>query len=1060
METDYQALHKYIDEVNQKLKSGDAREHTYRAPLENFLQALLGKGYHTLNEPSRIECGNPDIHIRNKDNITVAIIETKDINSGDLDGTTRNQAQFDRYKRAISHCIFTDYLDFHFFENGEAEPMKTIRIATVQGKKAVMDEEKGEELVAFLKTYIADSIPQITSAKKLADLMARKARLMYSVIIDIFDHETDNKERGLLLHFYEELRDSLVPSLDTKGFAKVYSQTVAYGLFAARLHDPTTEDFSRGEATHLIPKTNPFLRGIFNDLAGNNIHPRISWIVDDLVRMFAATDLQRMFERDAKQNRDPLIHFYEDFLAAFDPQDKKTFGVWYTPLEVVRFIVNAVDYTLKTKFGIEDGLADNHKTINKLTHEKEETPLVQILDPATGTGTFLAEVVNHVAEHFQGQQMLWQKYVHENLLPRLYGFEIQMASYTVAHVKLDLVLRNTGYDVMPNDRFNVCMTDSLTGDSPNSEGNANYWIKSELEEANKIKSQKPIMVMVGNPPYNGESQNKGDNYKDIAKLLNDYKREPGKNHHIDDTKWLNNDYVKFIRLAQRFIEDKGEGVIGFINPHSYLDSLTFRGMRYELLKTFDEIYILDLHGNSKTRETSLGDVKDENVFDILPGVCINIFVKKATTEGGKGKEGLARVYHADLYGRRKDKLEYLATHGIEDIPFKEVEIHAPMYFFVPIDFTHEEEYYSGFSPKELFKIGGVGVCSKRDSIAFQHTKEQIKRVVEDFYNLPETDIKRIYRIERESRDQQVSLAKANIVSYGLKEEYYREVLYRPFDKKFTYYTDKSKGFIAYPVYDVMKHLTHHDPSKNLSLITWSAGKDVGNMTWNLAFVSDTIVDLHVFYRGAYIYPLYVRPGQETHYTDNSTEVELGHGQEEHKMLIPNFCPEVVARIAKALGKQPSPEELLDYIYAVLHSPRYRERYKEFLKRDFPRIPYPTNAQSFDALALTGHALRELHLMQDASSWKAHKLFPCVGKGSNIIERREWRDGRVYINDTQYYNNVSEEMWNFYIGGYQVADKWLKDHARQELRLDDVIHYSNILYAINETIRLMGNLLTR
>ena len=1050
MKSDIEIIKVYTDSINKKYSSGEASELTYRTPLENFLNDIFDGKYDIMGEKKLMSCGKPDIAIV-KDKVTIAVFETKDIGKGDLDGKGKNQEQFDRYKQAINHIAFTDYIDFHFYENGELK--KSICVGSQKKDKIEFEQSKIEELIAYIREFVPNSIPPINSPKLLADLMARKSKLMCETITEVLnDTSIKDDAKGLLQSTYNEIKNGLIQGIEIKEFAKIYSQTVAYGLFAARLNDTTHENFSRAEAAELIPKTNSFLRGIFNNLAGNNIHENISWIVDDLVNMFRATNLIKMFEKEIKKDRDPLVHFYEDFLMAFDPEDKKNRGVWYTPIEIVRFIVKSVDVLLRNKMGIAEGLASSDEVLNQTTNGKEFVPKVQTLDPATGTGTFLAEIINYVSEEFSNSPLQWQKYVRDNLLKRLYGFEIQMASYTVAHIKVDMVLSRTGYKVQDSDKLGICLTNSLQTSINKGDSNTGYWISKEHEEANRIKAQCPIMVMIGNPPYNGESKNKG---KEIEKLIAAYKLEPGSDSLIiPDAKWVNNDYVKFIGLAQQFIHQNNGGIIGYINANSYLESLTFRGMRYQLLKEFDEIYIINLHGDTKTRETSLRGEKEENVFQIQPGVCINLFVKKQLSEGEvRTDEHMADVYYTDVYGSKKNKLALLNENDVSTLKFSKIELHAPMYFLVPIDFSHEEEFYNGFSPDELFNIGGVGICSKRDNIAFQKTEEQIRKVICDFSEMSDKELMEKYDIRTESRDQKVIYAQNNVKSFGIKNEYFKRALYRPFDFQYTYFTNKSKGFLAYPVYDIMRHLIHEDAKKNLALILWHGGKDVGDMQWNLVFVSDTIVDIHVFYRGAYVYPLYINTKKETPYAD-SKSLEFG---DEKDYIVPNLNERIMNKIEMNLGKRPSPEDLFDYIYAVLHSPWYRERYKEFLKRDFPHIPYPKDTVTFDKLVIAGKNLRELHLMKDCGKWNARHRFPCIGEGSGIIEQRRWENGRIYINKTQYFDNVPRNIWDFYIGGYQVADKWLKDRKDVDLTFNDTLHYQNILYVLEKTNDIMKEL---
>lgn len=770
-------LDEYFKALNETYSTHDASEYSYRSALENLLNSLLQPEYQAINEPRNMTCGKPDISIiRKRDAITVASIETKDINKPDLEGKGRNQEQFDRYKKAMNHAVFTDYLRFLFYESGNDTPILDIRIGTCQNDEIIPDSEKGKQLCTFLYKYIGKKIQPIRSATTLADLMAKKSQMMCAILTDLLKENGEDNASGLLKKTYTDLKDSLIQNLDEDGFAKIYSQTVAYGLFAARLNDSTPENFSRAEAAELIPKTNKLLRGIFNDLAGNTIHERISWIIDDLVEMFGATNLQKMFERDIRNNRDPLIHFYEDFLKAFNSADRKNFGVWYTPLPIVKFIVESIDILLKNKLSIEEGLADTTTIIHKTLDRETELSQVQILDPAVGTGTFLAEIINHIADQYKGQETLWQKYVHSCLLPRLYGFEIQMASYTVAHIKFDMVLAHTGYKTEKDDAFHICLTDSLRKPNKTGESNTGYWISLEQAEADRIKSQRPIMVMLGNPPYNGESQNKAD---EIEELIEKYKQEPDqilnkkeKAKKIVDTKWLNNDYVKFIALGQRFIEENGKGIIGYITPNTHLDSLTFRGMRYQLLKTFDNMYIINLHGSNKTKETCPDGSKDENVFGIESGVCITLFVKTGTE---KGESSLAKVYYKDVYGKKKDKFDFLEQNDLLALDFEEVTPTSPMYFLLPIKKNMETEFGQGFPVEELFIKKALGICTKRDSIAYQANLSDIKKIIEDFKFLEESEIKKKYNITKESRDQKVAYAQRNVKEFGIKDEFFKKV---------------------------------------------------------------------------------------------------------------------------------------------------------------------------------------------------------------------------------------------------------------------------------------------
>lgn len=467
--------------------------------------------------------------------------------------------------------------------------------------------------------------------------MAGKARLLENIIEQAMNDETESYANENLHGQYQAFKDVLIQELKPADFADIYAQTIAYGMFAARLHDDTPENFSREEAARLIPKTNPFLRQIFNNLAGNDLDERIAWVVDDLVTVFQATNIEKIMKTygQGKLHNDPMIHFYEDFLAEYNPKLRKSKGVWYTPQPVVSFIVRAVDEILQKEFGLPEGLADysmierevaveqscDKRTTDGMKHEKRKFHRVQILDPATGTGTFLAEVVNQIYDRYRDQQGIWQQYVEQHLLPRLNGFEILMASYAVAHLKLDMLLGETGYQHQTDKRLHIYLTNSL--EESNNEPRTLFaqWLSREATEANVIKRDCPVMVMIGNPPYSVSSQNKG---VWINRLLDDYKADLNERN----IQPLSDDYIKFIRLGQHYIEKNGEGVLAFICNNSFLDGVIHRQMRKSLTQTFDKIYVLDLHGNSRKKETTPDGGKDENVFDIMQGVSINIFIKK------------------------------------------------------------------------------------------------------------------------------------------------------------------------------------------------------------------------------------------------------------------------------------------------------------------------------------------------------------------------------------------------------------------------------------------------
>ena len=1053
MKTD--SLKLYIDELNKQYKTWLAREHSYRPALKDLLQSLLPKMVVT-NEPAHFECGAPDYIIqREKDHLPVFFVEAKDVNDNDLDGRNKNahKEQFDRYKQALDYIIFTDYLDFHLYEQGEF--LDSVRIAEVKGDKIVGIAEAEDKFLSMIQHLGASAIQRVTSASRLAKLMAGKARLLANIIEQAMNDDTDSYANDNLRGQYQAFKDVLIQELKPTDFADIYAQTIAYGMFAARLHDDTPEDFSREEAARLIPKTNPFLRQIFNNLAGNDLDERIAWVVDDLATVFQATNLQKIMEsysRD-KLHHDPMIHFYEDFLSEYNPKLRKSKGVWYTPQPVVGFIVRAVDEILQKDFGLPEGLADysmierevaveqsrDKRTSDGMKHEKHKFHRVQILDPATGTGTFLAEVVNQIYDRYRDNQGIWQQYVEQHLLPRLNGFEILMASYAVAHIKLDMLLSETGYQHNTDKRLHIYLTNSL--EESNNEPRTLFaqWLSREATEANVIKRDYPVMVMIGNPPYSISSQNNG---KWISSLAADYKR--GLNER--NIQPLSDDYVKFIRLAQYYIEKNGEGVVAYISNNSFIDGLIHGQMRKSLLKCFDKIFIVNLHGSSKRKEIAPDGSKDENVFDIQQGVSINIFVKQ-----GK-KADKCKVYYHDLYGTRQSKYEQLDMLSISNAPWKDIQLKEPQYFFVPIDYSIQEEYTKGFSPEDLFKINAGGIVTSKDTVNIQNTEEAAIQLKRDAISLSEDDFRIKYNAGADSSDWSVKNAKQDVID-NQERLSVASYTYRPFDTKYVVYTGKTNGLISRPRASLFQHMLRHG---NISLVLSPQGQAIGGNSWNGVSISSCLTDKNIFRRGGgIVFPLYL-------FQENM-------GDEER---IVNFNKDLYDSIAKGLNYLPCyddnilvdptseyngvlyPQDLFDYIYAVLHSPSYRERYKEFLKIDFPRIPYPTDWEKFRDLVEKGEELRHLHLMEDLPQ-STGVSFP-VG-GTLQVDCYRWEENHVYINSEQYFDGVPESAWNFFIGGYQPAQKWLKDRKGITLSFEDVKHYQRIIYVLQQTERIMSEI---
>ncbi|MCG8212764.1 N-6 DNA methylase [Tenacibaculum finnmarkense genomovar finnmarkense] len=1058
-------IQEYITKINTLFITGNAREHSYRGDLQNLIMAILPDVLVT-NEPARVACGAPD-YVLTRKNIPIGYIEAKDIGV-DLKSKTLKE-QFDRYKAGLTNLAFTDYLEFQFYRNGELTTK--IAIAKIENGQIVGIPENFKQFTQLIKNFAQIVSQTIKSPTVLAQMMAGKAKLMANIIEKSLNKDDQNEHRSNIKSQMLSFQQMLIHDIDNKAFADIYAQTIAYGMFAARYHDPTLESFSRQEAAELIPKSNPFLRKLFQDIAGFDLDDRIAWIVDELVQIFLASDvadIMKNFGKSTKQE-DPVVHFYETFLGEYNPALRKARGVWYTPQPVVNFIVRAVDDVLKSEFKLSKGLADTSKTTIRVKTDianknfksgykeyDKEVHKVQILDPATGTGTFLSEVIKHIHKKFKGQQGIWSNYVSKDLIPRLNGFELLMASYAMAHLKMDMLLTETGYKPKDDQRFNIFLTNSLEEAHKDSGTLFSGWLANEADQANAIKRDAPVMCIIGNPPYSGESSNKSDW---IMNLMQDYKKEPGGKIKLKEqnSKFINDDYVKFMRFGQHFIEKNESGVLAFINPHGFLDNPTFRGMRWNLLKTYDKIYTIDLHGNAKKKETCPDGSPDQNVFDIMQGVAITFLIKT----GKKKAHELGKVFHYDLFGKRDFKYDFLTENNLKSINFVELPNKAPNYFMVQKDFEAEDNYKLGFLITDLFKLNSLGIQTHRDSFCIDLSKDLLSNRIIDFYNLniDNENLKNKYLL-KENKDWRLNKQRNG----NFQIENITKINYRPFDTRYLYYDNKIVDRLRN---NISKHLLKKD---NICLIV--PRQCVSD--WRYCLVSKNIIESNLTgtagrYGAGYAFPLYLYPEEKA-----NLEIFSEDKKGEAIVRVPNLDKKIINKIAKKLGlkfttekeetaKTFAPIDVLDYIYAVLHSPNYRETYKEFLKIDFPRVPFPKDEKTFWDLVKLGGEIRQIHLLESPIVEDAITQY--LGDGDNIITRKLTKTdigyqavtdthGKVWINDINYFDNVPLVAWEFYIGGYQPAQKWLKDRKGRELDYEDIFHYNKIIVALTQTDKIM------
>jgi predicted helicase len=888
--------------------------------------------------------------------------------------------------------------------------------ATKEGK--VKRDRDGVQKVAELLTgFLSRQAEALGTPKELALRMARLAHMIRNLIISAFETET---EGGSLHGQLAAFRDNLIPDLSIEYFADMYAQTIAYGLFAARCTAPDKKDFTRFDAAQNLPKTNPFLRKLFQYIAGYELDDRIAWLVDDLAQVLAQADMEAVLKDFGKHmgKEDPVMHFYETFLKAYDPKVREMRGVYYTPEPVVSYIVRSVDHILKTCFGRPQGLADD-KTL--------------ILDPAVGTATFLYAVINEIrnANISQGQQGRWNNYVAEKLLPRIFGFELLMAPYAVAHLKLGLLLQETGYEFQSDQRLGIYLTNTLEEAFKKSEilAGFNKYIVDEANAAAEIKKDKPIMVVLGNPPYsNFGMMNKG---KWISDLLIDYKKG------LNEKKLnLEDDFIKFIRFGQWRIDQTGSGILAFITNNTYIDGITRRRMRQSLLETFSDIYILDLHGSITKKGKCPHDSQDDNVFDIQQGVAIGIFVKEFN------KQGLGRLHHAELWGTREKKYEQLSETDVSVTKWTELKPKSEYFFFVPKDFANQEEYEQFFSLRKAMKIGTSAVQTKRDALFIDFDRASLHMRMKDVLSLDAAE----WTLNKYPLQESPGWSPKCLKDVQFSEDKILEYLHRPFDKRFIYYDDTLLGRSRITVF---QHLL----KPNLALATLRQTVDD---EFRHVFCCRGLCDINLTIGhdvSDQVFPLYLYP----------TEGEM---QFEDAFRHPNLSSQFIKAVSEKLGlafvedgkgdlkKTFGPEDIFNYAYAVFHSPTYRSRYGEFLKTDFPRLPLTSDKELFKVLVAKGAELVALHLMESPVLDNLITKYPVTG--SDVVEKVAYDEanGRVYINKRQCFEGVPSEVWKFQIGGYQVCHKWLKDRKDRTLTYDELTHYQKVVVALKETIRLM------
>jgi type I restriction-modification system DNA methylase subunit len=894
----------------------------------------------------------------------------------------------------------------------------------------------------------------IETSKELAVKLAGLAQQIRKRANSILSIETED---GPLQKLMAGFKEALIHDLTEDSFSDMYAQTIAYGLLTARITNPKGDN--PDELSNQMPITNPFLKELMESFlsvggrkgkSGGGVGIDFDELgINEVVALLDDSDMEAVVRDFGDKNplEDPVMHFYEHFLQEYDTKARMQRGVFYTPRPVVSFIVRSVDEKLRTEFGLEDGLADT-TTWGEMTERNDKLeipegvtpndPFVKILDPAVGTGTFLAEVIDliHITmiERWKGEgqsekkiMQLWNDYVTEYLLPRLYGYELLMAPYAIAHMKIGLKLHETGYGFSSDGRTQIYLTNAL---EPGQEFSDRFAfaipaLAHEARNVNEVKLNKHFTVVVGNPPYANFGQlNRNPT---ILELLADYKKGL-----IEKKINLDDDYIKFIRFAQYHIDKNKKGIVACITNNSFLDGITHRRMRECLLEVFDKIYMCDLHGNSKRQEKALDGGKDENVFDIQQGVCIFVMVKN-TLPTKKGK-----VIFGEEHGLRVKKYESLKNLEINEMCCSELKVPSPNYFFIPRVSSSHSDYKNWMCIKDIFPLYTSGIQTKRDKLTIQFSREQIEEVKADFISKDTGELKEKYGLPKDGRDWKLQLAKDDVVTNNPTAI---EIYYRTFDIRYTLYSGKTKGFLAYP-----RKLLKSMLESNLAFVfKRQAKRDLSGYTYFL--VVDKLISEGLFSidpRGReFLAPLYSKDQDMFHSINLSQE----------------FITSLEAILKRKYDSENASKgnftevDIFDYVYGVVSLPRYRLENFEVLCADFPRIPLPKNNAKFESILQIGRQIRNIHLFNDPKILNYKTTFPL--QGSNIVERIKFLDNRVYVNQEQFFERINKEVWSATIGGYQPCQKWLKDRKGKRLSSNEIEHFHKILAMLKLHTKFMG-----
>lgn len=1078
----------------KRLKTG-YREESYYRPLSEFLEEYANDreflhmvGVKVTNNPASESVGSgvgfPDMEVKHNRRL-IGYIEVKPPTQN-LDNPSFSN-QFNRYKESLENVVFTNLKTWTLYAWNKDGKSEKIAEANWNYESDLI----AEELKKLLTVFFEGESYQAKTPHQLAIALARKTKLLSQQVEDALTAEAPEKR---LVDLKKTFEKTLIQDIGSHQFANIYAETIAYSLFLAKLEHfekGSREDFTIRNAVDYLPKSVPIFKDLYQLTGGTvePISPEIHNATETLIEQLKFADIEKIYKKltEHKPGEDPVIQFYEPFLSEYDPEERKARGVYYTPKPVVDYIVRSVDYILKTKFDKSKGLGDES---------------VQILDPATGTGTFLQSIIQNIYADIEkknkplGEQAIRREFngvVSKHILKHIYGFELLVAPYAIAHLKLTLELERLGFNFSmtqddsdkENDRLKIFLANTL--DDPEKPPISLFGFESiteESEKARQVKKDEPILVVTGNPPYSNFGQMNNGEW--ILNLLKDYKKD------LDETKInLDDDFIKFMRFAQWKLKKTGQGIFAMITSNTFIDGITHRQMRRSLFEDFDEMYIYNLHGSKRKVEVSPDGSADENVFPIMTGVSINIFIKYPE------KKNSTSVNYSDLWGSREFKFDTLSGQNFKDTNWQTIDVEefnkkfrqtiwginfgSDLNFFVQKEGEMMLEYGNYWGVHEMFEEYGSGIKTERDDITIKFDKEEIASVVNDFLLLSEDQLKIKYST-RDTRDWKLKSAKLDIAG-NKNKNYFVQIYYRPFDLRWTYYTGKSRGFIGTPGYKITSNfidIGNEKISKVMNLGLLFKRQQVQEFSY--AFVTSTISESCVFesaYANNSAFPLYINPSSPSTLT-------LLDFEESGVTKKPNLSPSFTKEFSEKLGlefiyngqgdleKTFGPEDVFYYAYAVFHSPTYRNRYAEQLKIDFPRLPLTSNKELFKKLIQNGNELVNLHLLGENPFDKSKTIFDDTSKwnvkigGEKPADLDDWKvsdirydekEKRVYVNPGQYFEGIEKEVWEFMVGGYQVLDKWLKDRkkAGRTLSPEDSTHYMKIIVSLRGTTRTMKDI---